>query len=167
MAIPDPWSDPQETSDSNENATNRARESERDHAGAGGYSDDAAESTGDNLVQFPGTSNEVAVRDEPGVLARLGAASKVWLAEVRETGTGALDGSVWRSRPPSLRDIHTRAQRAEWAGGIEPLRVVGQAFGFVSLLLTAAGYALLWVARRPARLLLTTAIAVVIVVLAV
>lgn len=168
MAIPSPWATDPKSPETAENASNWPPERERDHAGAGGYSTDSDESTDEQsgeVLQFPGASREVAQRDQPGTLVRLSGAASVWASEARESLTASIDGSVWRARPPSLRDIHARAQRAEWAGDIPALRAAGQWFGWVSLVITAVGYALLWLARRPSRLLLTTVISAVIVVL--
>lgn len=167
MPIPNPWTEADEPAEAVESESNWARERERDRAGAREYRSDEEQSSPDNLVRFPGATTEVVQRSRPGAVSKLGDAAKTWGREARETSTAAIDGSVWRARPPALRDMHVRVQRADWAAGIKPLYVAGLVFGYLSLLVTAVGYGLLWVARRPARLLLATAITVLIVVLAI
>ena len=96
-------------------------------------------------------------------VARARDLAAAWAAEAYHSGRAALDGSVWRTRPAALRDLHARIERAEWAGGIEALRLAGQGYGYVALVLVAGLYALAEVIKRPSRL----AIAVLIVLIAV
>lgn len=185
MAIPDPWEETEhDTANPPAAASNRGREREpeRDRARAREDREDSAaggeESEGGEVLPFPGErqavntpSDRIEPREPEGEaaptsVAKLRTAISAWSAEAGETARAALDGSVWRARPPSLRDIHTRARRAEWSGGVPALRTAGQWFGWVSLVITAVGYALLWLARRPSRLVLTTAVVVLVVVLA-
>lgn len=171
MPIPDPWTEPESTSaqQSNPDST-RAPAHEHAHAHAREAATESTESveTAGEVVAFPGTVAAPAA-DSDVTAPRNGfkAVVAVWATEARESATAAADGSVWRARPPSLRDIHTRTLRAEWAGDIPALRTAGRCFGYVSLTLTALGYALLWVARRPSRLVLTVLITVLVVVLAI
>ncbi|RCW45139.1 hypothetical protein DFQ14_103103 [Halopolyspora algeriensis] len=172
MPIPDPWADPDST---------RAPAHEHAHAHAREAVPQPTESadTAGEVVPFPGiTTSQDTDSDSTGQMApteqvplakRSGwnSAAAVWAVEARETAAAAMDGSVWRARPPSLRDLHARVQRAEWAGDIPALRAVGQWFGYLSLAITAIGYALLWIARRPFRLVLTVLITVLVVVLAI
>ncbi|MBA8825307.1 hypothetical protein FHX42_002658 [Saccharopolyspora lacisalsi] len=182
MPIPDPWSTSgKESAESPQSAPNGAREHEpeRDRARAREASPGppGADGSGE-VVPFPGTTSEQntdsgsskelrSTEDSSETAKGWRAAATVWAAEARETATRVVDGSVWRSRPPALRDIHIRAQRAEWAGDIPALRTAGVWFGYVSLALTAAGYGVLWVVGRPARLAVAALITVLIVVFAV
>lgn len=181
MAIPKPWEHSENPSDDPESSPNWGRERARAHAGAGDYTTDHQSANVDNLVPFPVAadsaasatesddselSTEVEKRASPGLPVKVKDASKVWWSEAKETATAAWDGSMYRARPPSLRDIRVRAQRAEYAGDIDLLRRIGAGFGWVSVVVTAIGYALLWIARRPARLVVTTAVVVLVVVLA-
>lgn len=89
-----------------------------------------------------------------------------WAGEAYHSGRAALDGSVWRTRPAALRDLHARIERAEWAGGIEALRLAGQGYGYLALVIVAGLYALAEVIKRPSRLAIA-ALIVLITVLAV
>ncbi|MGW1676008.1 hypothetical protein [Saccharopolyspora sp. NPDC002376] len=181
MAIPNPWSEPENGSESGKNEDHCARERERDHAGAREYTVDqgsATEDTADNLVFLPrrttdGTDGdgaptaELEVRPAPGALAKFGDVSKAWGSDAWETAKRGLDKTVWTERPASLRDMYVRIQRAEWAGDVKVLRTVGTCLGYLCLVLTAIGRGALWPLARPARLLITTAIVVLIAVLAI
>ncbi|SDP96716.1 hypothetical protein SAMN04487905_12127 [Actinopolyspora xinjiangensis] len=183
MPIPDPWESPDSaTANPSEEGPDRGREREPERDRARAREEPAeqdAETEGGEVLPFPSDrqgSNTTSSRVEPHSyggrpahvsVVKLRKAAAAWTSEAGSSARAALDGSVWRARPPSLRDIHTRARRAEWSGDIPALRAAGQWFGWVSLVITAVGYALLWLARRPSRLLLTTAVAVLITVLAV
>src|SRR5699024_1083179 len=113
----------------------------------------AVEPGSGEIVPFPGAeAAEVTERNPDEAPTRTRAAVSVWFTEAGNTARAAVDGSVWRARPPALRDIHARITRAEWAGDIPALRIAGQAFGYAALVMTAAGYGLLWVLSRPLRL---------------
>lgn len=167
MPIPDPWAQPEAPTDNDQAATNGApeREREREHPRerARSYSESTPDTGHGELVPFPGVSQDLTPSDDASSGPNWKEAASVWVREAHESGRAAIDGSVWRSRPPSLRDIHARVQRAEWAAGLRWLVIPGIAFGYVSLLITALGYAVLWIARRPSRTAVATAIAIAIV----
>lgn len=163
MAIPDPYAHAEEEQKPAESAANRAPEHEPAPERARSYDTTEAGEGHAKVLPLREHASETTEGDQPSIKAGVQKALQVWASEAKESAEAAIDGSVWRNRPPSLRDIHTRAQRAEWAGDIPALRAAGQWFGYVSLAITAVGYALLWVARRPSRLALSTAIAVLIV----
>lgn len=163
MAIPTPWDEREKSSEGSENGPNGARERARDHAGARGYTDTPTDSSEGRVVRFPGSGAEVTTRNRSG----LSSAVSVWASEATRSAVAAVDGSVWRARPPALRDIHARMTRGEWAGGNQPLYLAGLVFGYVSLVATALGYALLWVASRPSRTAVAVLITVLVVVLAI
>lgn len=117
---------------------------------------------GGELLAFPGS--DVAQGDDAGGLVRVRAAGGTWLSEASQTAGAALDGSVFRSRPPALRDMHARVSRAEWAGDIGALRIAGQALGWVGLVLNTVLYGAAWATRRPVRLLVTVALIAAVVV---
>ncbi len=182
MPIPDPWgTSPTEATQDGPPGSNgaREREPERDRARAREANPAPEGKASGEVLPFPGTNQplgtdsdttptvEVAHEKPNAATTRWRSAATAWAGEARESVTAAVDGSVWRARPPALRDIHARLERAEWAGDIPALRVVGQGFGYLSLALTAVGYGLLWIARRPSRLLLTVLITVLVVVLAI
>lgn len=181
MPIPDPWDSP-DPGCAQESESDSTRPPAHEHAHARAREtatkpSDTAEHGGE-VVPFPGADRpentdgdraaEIELTDEApsAATSRWRSAAATWVTEARETATAAVDGSVWRARPPSLRDLHTRARRAEWAGDIPALRAAGQWFGYASLAITAVGYALLWIARRPSRLVLTALITVLVVALA-
>ncbi|MCI2421540.1 hypothetical protein MOQ72_29305 [Saccharopolyspora sp. K220] len=171
MPIPDPWAEQNQSADTTETAFNgapeRETERERPRERARVYPESTPDTGHGELVPFPGTAGEITPSDDAEGTPQWRAAVSVWIREAQESGRAAIDGSVWRARPPSLRDIHARVERAEWAGGLRWLVLPGMAFGYLSLLITALGYAVLWIARRPSRLAIATAITVVIVVLAI
>lgn len=170
MPIPDPWAEPNEATEADDQVPNWApeREHEREHPRerARSYSEPTPDTGHGELVPFPGTSGEITPSVDSQPSSQWKSAVSVWVREAGESGRAAIDGSVWRSRPPSLRDIHARVERAEWAAGLRWLAVPGIAFGYVSLAITALGYAVLWIARRPSRLVVATAITVLIVLFA-
>lgn len=178
MAIPTPWESSETPSEAPNLDPNWGRERERDRAGARDYTADEDFATEGNVKwgPWPATADtdgdqpqqaEIVVRPDPGVLVKLGDASKIWGVEAWDTAKRGLDKTVWTERPASLRDMHVRLQRAEWAGDVKVIRQVGTALGYMCLVLTAVGRGALWPLARPARLLITTAIAVLIVVLAI
>lgn len=116
------------------------------------------ESSGE-VVPFPGAHvTEPAV--EPGgesggelVPAALTEAARAWWAEAAETVHQALDGSVWRARPPALRDSAVRLQRAEWSGGLPLLRWAGWIYGYPALAVRAVLMGVIWLLDHPTRLI--------------
>lgn len=166
MAIPDPYEHSEQEQQTAAAPPNRAPEHEPAPERARGYNAADTEEGQAKVVPLRDNQPQNTESDQNSRIASLRKAAAVWGSEAKETAETAFDGSAWRARPPSLRDIHTRAQRAEWAGDISALRNAGQWFGYVSVAITAVGYALLWLARRPSRLAVTTAIAVLIVFLA-
>lgn len=109
---------------------------------------DADRESGGEVVAFPGTGpTGAAGRDG----SRAAGVVSVWFTDASDTGRAALDGSVWRARPPALRDLHARVARAEWAGDVPALRGAGQVFGYASLAATAVLYAVAWLVARPLR----------------
>lgn len=169
MPIPDPWGEQHKPEETAESAPNGApeREPERERERERVYPESTPDRGQGEVVPFPGAAKEITPSDQTGDSAGWKSAVSVWVREAQETGRAALDGSVWRSRPPSLRDIHARVVRAEWAGGLRALYLPGLVFGYLSLLITALGYALLWITRRPSRLAITALITVLVVVLAI
>lgn len=75
-------------------------------------------------------------------------------AGTRDTIAATYDGTVYRDRPPALRDQRVRLARLDDPAGVPLLRVLLQAAGAVGLALNAYDYARAWSVRRPARLLL-------------
>lgn len=113
----------------------------------------AEEQSGGAVLPFP--SGQVVAEpdgDGPASTALAGAA-QVWWAEASATARQALDGSVWRARPPALRDSAVRLQRAEWSGGLPALRWAGWIYGYPALAVRAALMGLLWLLDHPTRLL--------------
>lgn len=115
----------------------------------------AREGTGDsaNVVSLRGENLPVPRRPvAPPVL-------QVWWNEASETATRAVDGSVWRSRAPALRDSHERLKRAEWAGGLPLLRWAGWVYGYPALAVRAVLLAVSWLLDHPSRLAIAAALA--------
>lgn len=163
MAIPDPYEHADDEQKTAETPLNRPPEHEPAPERARVYNDPEAGEGQAKVVPLRDHTPQNTESDRNSRIAGVRKAAEVWGSEAKETAESALDGSVWRARPPSLRDIHTRAQRAEWAGDNSALRTAGQWFGHVSLVITAVGYALLWLARRPSRLVVATALSCLIV----
>lgn len=97
----------------------------------------------------PDTRSDYAVAP-----SRARSALQVWTRETADTATAAVDGSVWRARPASLRDREARVRRAEWSGGLPALAVPGRVYGYLialpaTVVLRAAEQAV----SRPVRLL--------------
>lgn len=163
MAIPDPYEHADDEQKTAETPLNRPPEHEPAPERARVYNDPEVGEGQAKVVPLRDHTPQDTESDRTSRIAGVRKAAEVWGSEAKETAEAALDGSVWRARPPSLRDIHTRAHRAEWAGENSALRKAGQWFGHVSLVITAVGYALLWLARRPSRLAVATALAFLIV----
>jgi hypothetical protein len=177
MAIPTPWDEPETAPESPDLDPNWGRERERDRAGARVYRPDGDCTSDDNVSWGPwptasdtesddASSTEVSVRPEPGALAKLGDASKVWWSDAKVTATEAFDGTVLRARPPSIRDRYTRIRRATWAGDLDGLRKFGQIASIPPLILYITCQAVAWLCA-PLRFYVFLAIAVLIVVLAI
>lgn len=177
MAILKPWEQPEDPSEAPDSTNNWLRESERDRAGAREYRSGNESATDDNVAWGPwptaddtdsdqSASAQVEVRPEPGKLAKLGDASKVWWMDAKTTAAEAFDGTVLRARPPSIRDRYTRIRRATWAGGMDGLRKFGQAASVPPLIVYITLQAVAWLCA-PLRFYVFLAIAVVIVVLAI
>lgn len=123
--------------------------------GAEGVSDANAETTGE-VVPFPGAHAEPADGQAKGaelVPAALAEAARAWWAEASATAGRAVDGSVWRARPPALRDSHVRLQRAEWSGGLPALRWAGWIYGYPALAVRAVLMGVIWLLDHPTRLI--------------
>lgn len=163
MAIPDPYAHADDEQETATTAPSRAPEHEPAPERARSYEADEPTAGQAKVVPLRDHPPSKTESDQHTRSTGVQRAAQVWVSEAKESAEAALDGSVWRARPPSLRDIHTRAQRADWAGDVPALRTAGQGFGYVSLAITAVGYALLWLARRPSRLALSIAIAALIV----
>lgn len=104
----------------------------------------------------PAQTAEVAAVDAPGgalVPAALTDVARVWWAEAVATAGRAVDGSVWRARPPALRDSHVRLQRAEWSGGLPVLRWAGWIYGYPALAVRAVLMGVIWLLDHPTRLI--------------
>lgn len=166
MGIPKPWDKPQHAPagppDEDPNWVSESeseRVSERAHAREAGRPG-GGDTVDGQVLPFPDTGTEVAQRDAGAELeaTRTPALTRAhdlggrWWAEAAETGTAALDGAVWRARPPALRDIHARVVRAEWAGDVPALRVAGRVYGHVAMAGVALLYGAAWLLARPARL---------------
>ena len=170
MAIPSPWESVTTESESESPeagglwAPERERERERAHAGAGDYTEDHEAATDAEVVQFPNTSTDVAVRDQPGLPAKLRDASTVWMRDAAQHTREVFDGSVYTVRPPSVRDRVERWRRAEWAGGIDSLRVAGKVAGAVPLALDLLVDAVRWF-LTPGRFYIAVAVTCLVLVL--
>lgn len=110
------------------------------------------------VVPFPGdpaAPTPVTGVKAPGGLvpASLSPAVRAWWDEASQTAGRALDGSVWRARPPALRDSAVRLQRAEWAGGLPALRWAGWVYGYPALAVRAVLMGVIWLLDHPTRLL--------------
>lgn len=159
MALASPWSaEPDPEPDEN----TQQGQSEPDPAAGDA---DTGSDTSAEIVPLP-TAQPAETHDRSPARQQLPNVARAWYVEGRDTAKASLDGSVWRERPPSLRDMHARIDRAEWSGDIPALRAAGQAFGYLSLALTAAGYSALWVVRRPLRLALAAAVVTALLILA-
>lgn len=171
MGLTNPWKTPKQTPDEPaDRVPDRRPEPEPapDRAPARETANRGAEEVSGEVLAFPtadaAEAAEAAERDEqPGLLVRARGLAGRWYADARETGTAALDGSVYRSRPPALRDMHARITRAEWAGDVPALRVAGQVAGWIGLVLNAVLYTAAWVLRRPLRWLVTALVTVIVI----
>lgn len=119
-----------------------------ERARAGAREDRPEDRSPGEVVTFPGASLPATRGDRAGARQLV----TVWTADAADTARAAFDGSAWRARPPSLRDLTARTTRAEWAGGWPVLRRAGQAYGHAAMVAVAALYAAGWVIRRPLRL---------------
>lgn len=113
---------------------------------------------GGEVVSFPrGGTVPDTHSDHPPAASRTRVALQVWTRETADTATAAVDGSVWRARPASLRDREARIRRAEWSGGIPALAIPGRAYGYlIALPATVVLRAVEQTVSRPARLLVLT-----------
>lgn len=142
---------PQTPTDPVERGPTRPHEHEHDRAPARSRArarEEPGSRPSGEVVTFPGASLPVTRGDHAGMRELV----TVWTGEAAQTAHAAIDGSVWRARPPSLRDMTARTTRAEWAGGWPALRVAGQVYGHVATVAVAGLYAVAWVIRRPLRL---------------
>lgn len=146
----------------------RDRDRDRDRARAREAASPASGPAGDtegDVVPLPYASGEITQRDNASVRTRSRAAVEVWFAEAHQTAASAVNGSVWRARPASLRDREARLRRAKWAAGLPLLSVPGRVYGYgVALPLTVLLRGLEQIVCRPARLL-TLVLAVLIPIL--
>lgn len=156
-AVPKPWELREETPAEPAAGCGDARE--RDHAHAPAREGDTP---GGEVATHP-TARLTEVTQRGTLTPR--ELTGVWMREAKESGTAAVDGGVFKTRPPSLRDMHTRIVRAEWAGGIPALRVAGQIDGWLGLILNAVAYAFAWVVRRPVRRWIFTLVVVFTIVI--
>lgn len=139
---------------------------ERDRARAREAAFPASEPEGD-VLPLPYTSRGITRRNHDSVKTRSRAAVEVWFTEARTTAASAVDGSIWRARPASLRDREARLRRAEWAAGLPALSVPGRLYGYgVALPLTLLLRALEQIVCRPARLLTLVLAALIPILLA-
>ena len=129
----------------------RPHEHEHDRARARAREDAAGERPSGEVVTFPGAPVP-ATTGTAGDRAGMRELVTVWTGEAAGTARAAFDGSAWRARPPSLRDMTARTTRAEWAGSWPALRRAGQAYGHAAMVAVAVLYAVAWVVRRPLRL---------------
>lgn len=177
MPIPEAWDTAETSSGAAKSAPNWERARADAHAGAGDYTAESVAAIDDNLVQFPrraatdtdgdgAPGAEIVARTAPGPLVKVRDASKVWLSDAKVTAVEAFDGTVYRSRPPSIRDRVTRVRRATWAGDMDGLRKFGQAASIPPLIAYITLQAVAWLCA-PLRFYVFLAIAVVIVVLAI
>lgn len=167
MGLTNPWKSPKPAPDEPAGRAPNCRpepEPAHDRAPARETADRGAEEAPGEVVAFPGAESvEAAESDEqPGLLGRARGLAASWYVEARETGAAALGGSVYRSRPPALRDMHARITRAEWAGDIPVLQVAGQVAGWIGLVLNAVLYTAAWVLRRPLRWIVTALVTVIV-----
>ncbi|MGI5208959.1 hypothetical protein ACQEU6_46275 [Spirillospora sp. CA-108201] len=113
---------------------------------------------GEVVPLFPKDQDAAEPGEGPGrgelVPAALAEAAQVWWAEASTTVSQALDGSVYRARPPALRDSAVRLQRAEWSGGMPLLRWAGWIYGYPALAVRAVLMCALWLLDHPTRLLI-------------
>lgn len=137
----------------------RERERERELA----REDTQRGEAGGEVVAFPdGGSRPATQSDAARGVSRPRAALEVWTREAAESARAAVDGSVWRARPASLRDREARIRRAEWSGGVPALAIPGRVYGYaVALPSTVLLRAAEQTVCRPARLI-TLALAVLI-----
>lgn len=110
--------------------------------------DDTDGETDGEVVAFPGR----ATPRPPAVV-------QVWIREAKDTAGRAVDGSVYRARPPALRDSFERLRRAEWAGGNPVLLWVGRIYGAIALVIRAGLLGVCWLLDHPTRLLVAAGIA--------
>ncbi|RFU39110.1 hypothetical protein DZF91_24140 [Actinomadura logoneensis] len=141
----------------------RARTREDDQAPTADSADsdpaDADDQAAGQVVPFPGAGPVVVA--EPGAALVLRETAREWLAEAGQTAAHAVDGTVWRARPPALRDSAARLQRAEWSGGVPLLRWLGWIYGYPALGARAVLLGLAWLLDHPSRLLVAAAITAV------
>ncbi len=125
-----------------------------DSSAAQGSSAANVETAGE-VVPFPGAHVQPDTVSSAGevVPAALTEAARAWWAEAAATGRQALDGSVWRARPPALRDSAARLQRAEWSGGLPLLRWAGWVYGYPALAVRAVLMGVIWLLDHPTRLI--------------
>lgn len=112
-----------------------------------------ADDAGGQVVPFPGAQVDARPAGRELVPAALADAARAWWAEASATARRALDGSVYRARPPALRDSAVRLQRAEWSGGLPVLRWAGWIYGYPALAVRAVLMGVLWLLDHPTRLL--------------
>ncbi|MEV3927035.1 hypothetical protein [Actinomadura coerulea] len=134
-----------------------AEDASAPHAETGPVLEPGAEASGgpggEVVPLFPGAGADAASGRGELVPAALAEAARVWWAEVSVTVHQALDGSVYRARPPALRDSAVRLQRTEWSGGMPLLRWAGWIYGYPALAVRAVLMGALWLLDHPTRLI--------------